>query len=120
VSAERLIGLCPLEEIADPGSRGLRLEGDGDSGEILLVRRGDQVFGYRNSCPHTGAPLDWQPHRFLDAGGQLIQCATHGALFRIDDGECLWGPCAGQRLRPLPLVVREGIVLLRRPGDGSR
>jgi nitrite reductase/ring-hydroxylating ferredoxin subunit len=85
-----------------------------------LVRRGDQVFGYRNACPHTGAPLDWQPDRFLDAGGELIQCATHGALFRIDDGACLWGPCAGQSLTPLSLVVREGMVLLWRPSGGGR
>jgi len=32
----------------------------------------------------------------------LIQCATHGALFLIESGECIAGPCAGQSLTALP------------------
>jgi len=35
----------------------------------------------------------------------LIQCATHGALFRIRDGYCVAGPCAGQGLIPLEVKV---------------
>ena len=34
------------------------------------------------------------PDRFLSADGSLIVCATHGAEFRITDGECLRGPCS--------------------------
>jgi nitrite reductase/ring-hydroxylating ferredoxin subunit len=52
------------------------------------------------------------PDRFLDSEGELIQCATHGALFRIESGECLRGPCLGAFLEPLPLKVREGRVFL--------
>jgi nitrite reductase/ring-hydroxylating ferredoxin subunit len=29
----------------------------------------------------------------------MIQCAHHGALFLIENGECVTGPCAGQSLR---------------------
>ncbi|MFP6798982.1 MAG: Rieske (2Fe-2S) protein, partial [Pseudomonas sp.] len=35
----------------------------------------------------------------------LIQCATHGALFLIESGECVAGPCAGQSLQEL--AIRE-------------
>jgi len=52
-------------------------------------------------CPHRGVPLEWQPDQFLDPSASLIQCATHGALFLIESGECVAGPCAGQFLTAL-------------------
>jgi nitrite reductase/ring-hydroxylating ferredoxin subunit len=76
------------------------------SGEIplFLVRRDDQWYVYLNRCPHTGVNLDWQPNRFLDETGTLIQCATHGALFRIQDGYCIAGPCRGASLTPVAIT----------------
>ena len=72
--------------------------GDGRALDGFLVRHGGRVLAYVDSCPHTGAPLNWEPDRFLDIDQRYIQCATHGALFRIDDGLCVQGPCAGQSL----------------------
>jgi ketohexokinase len=105
------LAVCRLEELADPGSRGFQLALPG--GEELagfVVRRGPQVHGYHNRCPHTGAPLEWRPHQFLDADGRFIQCALHGALFTPEDGRCVVGPCAGDALTPLPLAARDGWV----------
>ena len=79
-----------------------------------MVRKHGKLFGYINRCPHTGAPLDWNPDQFLDADGAYILCATHGALFEIDSGLCVYGPCINQRLEPLPLEVVK--TLLRRSG----
>jgi len=104
--------LCRLDELADPGSRGLEASDTGLPWDIFLVRSDGAVHGYRNSCPHTGAPLDWTPDQFLDLDHAFIQCAVHGALFRIEDGVCLRGPCLGQALRPVPVQVAEGWVLL--------
>jgi nitrite reductase/ring-hydroxylating ferredoxin subunit len=100
--------LCPLAEIPDPGSRGFEIDGR----SLFLVRRGDVLAGYVNSCPHTGGPLDWVEGRFLDLERRHILCATHGAIFRIEDGHCLAGPCAGKGLTKVAVVVEEGIVLL--------
>jgi nitrite reductase/ring-hydroxylating ferredoxin subunit len=80
--------------------------------DILVVRRGDHAYGYLNSCPHTGGPLDWEPDQFLDPAREYIQCATHGALFRIADGVCVYGPCAGDRLTPVATAVEAGEVVL--------
>lgn len=59
----------------------------------LAKWRDGELFAYRNSCPHTGSPLDWVEHQFLDLDGALIQCATHDARFLIDTRECVFGPC---------------------------
>lgn len=74
-----------------------------DLGEfkILAVRRAGQVYVYANRCPHRGVSLEWQADQFLDASASLIQCATHGALFLIENGECVAGPCEGKSLRAI-------------------
>ena len=95
--------LCRTDEIADPGSRGFSLQLAGESLELLVVKREGRAYAYRNRCPHTGVNLEWRPDQFLDPSEVYIQCATHGALFRIEDGFCQRGPCAGQSLQPLAL-----------------
>lgn len=69
-------------------------------------------YAYLNSCPHTGANLDWQEDQFLDMDKNLIQCATHDALFTIDSGECIAGPCHGEYLEALDIVVENDSINL--------
>jgi len=90
--------LCTPEQLAEGQSRGFVVDGS----KLLAVRKSGQVHAYQNRCPHRGVPLEWQPDQFLDHSGSLIQCATHGALFLIESGECVAGPCAGQSLSALP------------------
>jgi nitrite reductase/ring-hydroxylating ferredoxin subunit len=105
--------ICALDRLSDPGSYGFSLQLDDRRVEGFVVRRDGDFFAYRNSCPHTGAPLDWVDHQFLDIEGSLIQCAVHDARFLIETGECVFGPCPGQRLESLPIVIEdENIYLL--------
>ena len=107
--------LCRLADLPQ-GSRGL-LQDETGRHRLLLVRRGDELHAYRNRCPHTGAPLEWRPHDFLDRERRHIQCSLHGALFRIEDGLCLAGPCRGQSLERVALELRgDGAVLLKERG----
>lgn len=108
-TAER--ALCRLDDIPDGGAKGF----DPPPGRFtgpFAVRRGGAVWVYLNSCPHLGVSLDIAPDRFLDARRQHIQCSTHGALFRIADGFCLKGPCAGERLTPIAARIDGGVVLV--------
>lgn len=89
--------LCTSAELAEGQSRGFTHEGV----ELLGVRREGQVYLYRNRCPHRGIPLNWQPDTFLDSSASLITCAHHGALFLIENGECVAGPCEGDALSDL-------------------
>lgn len=103
--------LCRLDDLVDPDSRSFTLRMHNDTVEdVFLVRRGNRVFAYFNHCPHTGSPLDWQPDQFLNRERTLIQCATHFALFKIEDGHCISGPCAGQALTPIAVELVEGWI----------
>lgn len=102
--------LCRIDELPDPGTRGFTLRTADGLQDIFIVRRGAAVHAYLNHCPHTGSPLDWQPDQFLNLDGTLIQCATHLALFRIEDGFCVAGPCAGRTLSPVSVALTDGWV----------
>ena len=106
------IELCRLGDLADPGSREFKWGTGTWPLEFFAVREGGRVRGYLNRCPHAGNPLNWQPDRFLNLGGDLILCNSHGALFRIDDGACVGGPCLGEALEPVRLRVEDGLVVV--------
>ena len=99
-----------MDAIGDGTSKEVTF-GDDRSG-LCLVRINRTIYAYINSCPHTGAPLNWMGDQFLTRDGDMIQCALHGALFRIADGLCVWGPCLHQRLTAVPTVIRDGDILL--------
>jgi nitrite reductase/ring-hydroxylating ferredoxin subunit len=101
--------LCRLDDIADGGTVGFAAS-PGEFMGLFAVRRGEAVFVYINACPHLGVPLDWVPGRFLSADGSRIICATHGAEFRIEDGQCLHGPCLGERLEAVMIRIKDGEV----------
>ena len=110
---ENLTFICALDRLSDPGSYGFSLQTGKQTVEGFVVKRDGEFFAYRNSCPHTGSPLDWVDHQFLDIEGALIQCAVHDARFLIDTGECIFGPCPGQSLEALPIRIKdEGVYLL--------
>ncbi len=100
LDVERVI--CRLADIESPGSRGFTV-GAGDWPlRGLVVRVGDEVHGYVNHCPHA----------VLTPDNALILCSSHGALFDKLTGYCIAGPCAGRSLRPVPLTVEAGFVML--------
>jgi nitrite reductase/ring-hydroxylating ferredoxin subunit len=103
--------LCNFADLPDGGSTSFPPPPGSFTG-LFAVRQGDAVFVYVNSCPHIGTPLDWVPGRFLSADGSRIICATHGAEFRIADGECLRGPCFGDRLEPVMIQIKDGVVFV--------
>lgn len=108
--------ICSLEEIPSRRARGFQLLRHTDTGDkvfaIFVVRWGSRIFGYINQCPHGGVPLDWERNGFLDPTGLRLICGKHGALFEIGTGRCVSGPCQGQALQPVSLVVIDGDVCI--------
>jgi nitrite reductase/ring-hydroxylating ferredoxin subunit len=112
--------LCAVDDLAETPCRGFRV-GEGPwplSG--FVVRKGNAIRAYQNRCPHAGHPLDLKPDQFLAPDHSLIVCSSHGALFEIDTGYCVDGPCAGESLVSIPVELVSGHVLLAdgvNPGD---
>ena len=109
MSAQRL---CRIDEMPVEGARGFRFGSGTDLRAVFVVRQDGALYAYANSCPHLGTPLDFLPDRFLDRDGRHLLCSTHGARFRIADGFCVAGPCAGRSLERLALRVEDGEILL--------
>ena len=107
--------LCHLDELPDGAARGFDPRASGGD-TLFVVRRGRRLDAYVNACPHEGTPLAWRKHAYLNAAGDHIVCAAHGALFDIDSGLCTLGPCLGERLTALPLALHDnGEVYLADP-----
>lgn len=106
-----LHALCATGAIGEGQCKQFEIDGH----KLFVVHHRGQFYAYRNRCPHLGIELQWQPDQFLDYDGELIQCSTHNALFVIEDGECVAGPCRGAALESLPLKVTEGELAVSLP-----
>ena len=93
--------LCQIDDLAKMQT----IELDIGDNKLFAIRKDNEVYAYWNNCPHLGIPLNWMPEKFLDLDGSLIQCSSHGALFQIDSGECIAGPCIGDHLKPVEVRV---------------
>lgn len=102
--------ICALDDLDDPGARGFTLGQGKTRRDIFLVRKDGAVFAYLNRCPHANQPLDARPGRFLTQDETRIICGGHAALFRIEDGLCTSGPCAGEHLERIAVEVVDGVV----------
>ena len=97
--------LCDTHEISDPGSKSFEIRHGRKQVSLFVVHKNGHFTAYINSCPHTGVNLDWQQDQFLDMDNMFIQCSTHDALFEIDSGHCIAGPCVGDHLHTFRLVI---------------
>lgn len=104
--------LCRLEDLNATGAKGVNVEHAGEQQSLFVVRKDEGVFAYVNNCPHAGAPLEMQDDKFLDDDGEYIVCAMHGALFEIDSGLCIDGPCFNENLTEVPILVNGDDVIL--------
>jgi nitrite reductase/ring-hydroxylating ferredoxin subunit len=102
--------ICKTQQIEDRDARSF----DTPKGEVIVAQRDGQFFAYLNRCPHLGISLEFQEQQFMDMDREFLLCSNHGALFRIEDGECVFGPCKNQALTPIAIQVHSdgGIYLV--------
>lgn len=104
------VALCAEADLDDPGSRSFVLQIGDAFFHGFVVRKGGEIAGYVDRCPHQGFPLAIELDRYLTSDGALILCGWHGAVFEPLSGECVGGPCAGGRLTPWPVQASGGII----------
>lgn len=116
VARKRLI--CRADQLLE-GAAGVRFEIDSAAGPLsaFVVRFDGRPRAFVNQCAHVPVELDWLEGAFFDCDGRYLICATHGATYDPVSGVCVAGPCRGARLRPVPVVERDGAIWLESPGD---
>ncbi len=96
------------QDILENSSKGFECNGE----KYFAVKKQNKIYVYQNSCPHIGVALEWVEDQFLDSSHTMIQCANHGALFVIESGACVAGPCTGQKLTAVKFNVVNGFICL--------
>lgn len=104
------VPLCHSRDLSDGGRAvGFDVVYAGQTCRAFAIRFEGRVHAYLNRCTHVAMEMDYQENRFFDDTGQWLLCATHGAAYRPDSGECAGGPCRGGLVR-IALSERDGVV----------
>lgn len=113
-SVESVSGsLIRLPDLPPEGLSEIELLVDGERQSLVLRRSGERLQAWMNICPHAGRRLDWSPGKFLVDKGRLV-CAAHGAMFELEHGECIAGPCKGSSLVPVQVVAPDAACAVAR------
>jgi nitrite reductase/ring-hydroxylating ferredoxin subunit len=104
------IPLCNSSDLQDSGlAVGFDVLYSGETCRAFAVRVNGQVQAYLNRCSHIAMEMDYQQDRFFDESGQWLMCATHGATYDPETGDCVGGPCRGGLVK-IALSEAHGVV----------
>ena len=102
--------LCNSRDLVDSGlAASFDVIYAGQTCRAFAIRFRGQVHAYLNRCTHVAMELDYQPNRVFDDTGQWLLCATHGAAYAPDTGDCAGGPCRGGLVK-VAMSERDGVV----------
>jgi nitrite reductase/ring-hydroxylating ferredoxin subunit len=104
-------------DLAPGETRKFLLPTDGEPTEAFVVNVGGELHAWVNRCRHVPLTMDWVEGRFLDETGCFVVCATHGALYEPDTGECVSGPPFGRVLIRVPLRTEGDQVIATVPAE---
>ena len=107
--------IARVGELAPGHTKQFILLVDGRETECFVVNYEGKLFAYVNRCRHVPMAMDWVENQFLTEDGRYILCATHGAAFEPDSGECVFGPPCGKFLARVPLSIKNDHVIAHRP-----
>lgn len=102
--------IARVEELPPGRTRKFVLACPGGEVEGFVLNAGGAFHAWVNRCRHVPMNLDWVDNQFFTDDGQFLQCATHGAYYLPDTGECIAGPPCGKSLTRIPLTVVDGTI----------
>ena len=102
--------LARVADIANPGAIVVQIDASDVSGLALLTRSGSDIAAFHNRCPHAGYPLQHEDGRVRVQAERYIVCAAHGASYELKTGACAGGPCNGEALTRIAIVVTDGEI----------
>lgn len=104
------IPVAQANELPPGSSRKFYLEVAGHEEECFVVNFEGNFYAYVNRCRHVPMSLDWVDNQFFTSDGRFLQCATHGARYLPQTGECVSGPPCGKFLRKLEVRLLDGLI----------
>ncbi|HYD72945.1 MAG TPA: Rieske 2Fe-2S domain-containing protein [Candidatus Binatia bacterium] len=106
----RGVALARREDVPDAGAI-VVYAGEGDARvSLILTHYSGGVSCFRNRCAHANYPLQRADGRIVVQEARYLVCAAHGASYSLIDGACAGGPCNGEGLERVAVIVRDGIV----------
>jgi nitrite reductase/ring-hydroxylating ferredoxin subunit len=114
--------LCHEADVTEGDAKGFPIDGN-PRRKVIVLREGGRLIGWMDACPHYpgGTPMAWRTNAYLNKDGTKLVCASHGATFDKETGDCELGPCIGQSLTPVPLRVdADGGVHIADPDQGEK
>jgi nitrite reductase/ring-hydroxylating ferredoxin subunit len=104
------LALCASADLANGGSAvPFDVVYGGQTCRAFAIRYQGEVHAYLNRCAHVAMEMDFQPNQFFDSSGDWLICATHGALYQPQTGQCRGGPCRSGLIK-ITLSERDGVV----------
>jgi nitrite reductase/ring-hydroxylating ferredoxin subunit len=104
------IALCASADLVNSGTAvPFEVVFGGQSCRAFAIRYQGEVHAYLNRCAHVAMEMDFQANRFFDSSGDWLICATHGALYQPQTGQCRGGPCRSGLVK-IALSERDGVV----------
>lgn len=102
----------PWNDIPEDGAYSFSFEARGWPVDGVVVRRNGVLRAWINRCAHLPLTLDMGTGDFFTQERTEIQCGHHGARYDLDTGLCLWGPCKGRSLEPIPMDTNDPEALV--------
>ncbi len=81
----------------------------------IVTRVGNRYFAFQNLCKHLPVTLDAGDGNVSSEDHQHLQCHMHGAMYELESGECIAGPCVGARLNRLKTREDGSRILVELP-----
>lgn len=106
----QIIPLCSSADLVNSGEAvPFEVNYCAHTSRAFAIRYDGRVYAYLNRCAHVPMEMDYQPNRFFDSTGLWLMCATHGAMYQPQTGQCRMGPCRGGLIK-IDLSELDGVV----------
>ncbi len=102
------IHIQPIANIKQlSNAKTLVTKANSDTPSLVLIKHDDSVKAYQNNCPHQNVPLNEAYKIDVNPFEKTIKCSVHDAFFKIENGECIEGPCRNESLVSIDIRIDE-------------
>ena len=107
--------IIPKKKLSNLVARSFETKIAGQIIKGIVIQKDGAYFAYQNLCMHLAVTLDLNDENFFTHDKTHLQCHMHGAMYEVETGFCVAGPCQGTRLKSLELRVEPNRLVIRVP-----